>query len=212
MADACAVSVLRRRAHWSSQTSIHNPMLDEKPSLADHPNPSAARRLLPQRLRPSIGEAVPDRARRAAAVDLRPRTAKFTLIDTCFTTHHLVFAEMPTTRCGSAPVARRAGSSAGSTQMFDATGDERKSQGWTALILDTNATASATTMSSRTAGRSTKDKRILAALRHRYNPVDGSIWARCSYPAASCASCRRQSTGTALAEYYEVPFNDRRRR
>ena len=68
-----------------------------------------------------------------------PKTGKFTLIDTCFSTHHLMFAEdanhtlwLSSGGAGSGVVGWL------NTKMFDETGDEQKSQGWTAFILDTN--------------------------------------------------------------------------
>ena len=68
-----------------------------------------------------------------------PKTGKFTLISTCFPTHHLQFAEDANqtlwTSAGG-PGERRGGLA--QRKMFEETGDEKKSQGWTALILDTN--------------------------------------------------------------------------
>ena len=55
-----------------------------------------------------------------------PKNKKFTLVDTCFPTHHLQFLrKMPTTRCGPAQ-AVPAASVVGwlNTKMFEETGDE----------------------------------------------------------------------------------------
>src|SRR5206468_2786460 len=65
-----------------------------------------------------------------------PKTGKLTHIGTCFSTHHLMFAEDANRTLwtsGGGPVVGWL-----NTRLFDRTGDEAKSQGWTALILDTN--------------------------------------------------------------------------
>ena len=65
-----------------------------------------------------------------------PKTQKLTHISTCFGTHHLMFAEDANRTLwtsGGGPVVGWL-----NTKMFDETGDEEKSQGWTALVLDTN--------------------------------------------------------------------------
>src|SRR5207253_465117 len=68
-----------------------------------------------------------------------PASGKFTLISTCFPTHHLIFAEDANNTLWT---------SAGGPQvpvvgwldrkLFEETGDEQKAQGWTPLILDRN--------------------------------------------------------------------------
>src|SRR5205085_8478880 len=69
---------------------------------------------------------------------LDPKTMKYTFVDTCFQTHHLNFAydandTLWTSSGGGGGVVGWL-----DTKMFDATGDAAKSQGWTALIVDTN--------------------------------------------------------------------------
>src|ERR671929_1324994 len=65
-----------------------------------------------------------------------PRTGQQVAIDTCFGTHHLMFAEDANNTLWTSG----GGSVVGwlNTKMFDETGDEEKSQGWTALVLDAN--------------------------------------------------------------------------
>ena len=68
-----------------------------------------------------------------------PRSGKITLISTCFPTHHVVFAE----DANHTLWASAGGSQGGvigwlNRKMFEETGDEVKSQGWTATVLDTN--------------------------------------------------------------------------
>ena len=65
-----------------------------------------------------------------------PKTKKITHISTCFGTHHLMFAEDANNTLWTSGGGQVVGWL--NTKMFDETGDEVKSQGWTALIMDTN--------------------------------------------------------------------------
>jgi hypothetical protein len=100
------------------------------------------------------------------------------------------------------------------TRLFEETGDEAASQGWTALILDTNGN-----------GRRddyvepdqpldpSLDKRILAGFYAVAPAPDGSVWGTSlGYPGAVV----RLDPGanppqTALAELYELPLDDQHR-
>src|SRR5207249_5502404 len=64
------------------------------------------------------------------------------------------------------------------TKMFDQTHDEQKSQGWTALILDTNGNGKRDDyVEPDQPADPTKDKRINAAFYGvTVSPADGSIW------------------------------------
>ena len=76
-----------------------------------------------------------DRAVRHIAV-FDPKTKKYTFVDTCYSTHHPQFgydANDTLWTSGGGPVVGWL-----NTKMFDQTGDAAKSQGWTALVLDTN--------------------------------------------------------------------------
>src|ERR1700682_3392328 len=125
---------------WNSQNNVHNPMFDEKGRVwltstvrgPDNPawcqegssHPSA--KLTPQKTS----------GRQLAMYD--PKTKELSLIDTCFSTHHLVFAEDANRTLWTS--SGGGGGAIGwlNTKMWDATHDEQKSQGWTALVLDTN--------------------------------------------------------------------------
>ena len=75
-----------------------------------------------------------DAGRQLAMYD--PKTKKLTHISTCFGTHHLMFAEDANNTLWTSGGGQVVGWL--NTKMFDETHDEVKSQGWTALILDTN--------------------------------------------------------------------------
>ena len=70
---------------------------------------------------------------------LDPQTQKFTLIDTCFPTHHVQFGfdEDRTLWTSSGGIGAEVLGWI-NTKVLEETGDEAKAQGWTAFILDTN--------------------------------------------------------------------------
>jgi hypothetical protein len=152
-----------------------------------------------------------------------PKTKKFTLIDTCFPTQHLNFAEDAnhTLWLGPGPPGGEGSASEGdaggvvgwiNTKMFEATGDEEKSQGWTALILDTNGNGKRDDyVEADKPVDPTKDKRITAWFYGIVpSPTDGSIWGSVvGFPGKIV----RLNPGTnppetALAEVYEPPFHN----
>ena len=200
---------------WNSQTSVHNPMFDEK-----------GRVWLTARIRPPANPAFckkgsdhpsaklfpVERAGRHLAI-YEPKTKKFTLIDTCFSTHHLVFAE----DANNTLWLSSGGAGSGilgwlNTKMFDETGDEQKSQGWTAFILDTNGNGKRDEyVEPDQPIDPTKDKRIVAGYYGiGVNPVDGSIWGSVlRFPGAVIrVNPGDNPPATTLTEIYEVPWNE----
>jgi hypothetical protein len=144
--------------------------------------------------------------RHIAVFDLK--TKKYTFVDTCFSTHHLQFGydnNDTLWTSGGGPVVGWL-----NTKMFDQTGDAAKSQGWTALVLDTNGNGKRDAYTEPDQPQDpTKDRRINSAFYAVMpNPADGSIWgATLGVPGAVV----RLSPGsnppeTALAEVYRVPM------
>ena len=83
-----------------------------------------------------------ERANRHLAV-YDPVAEQLTHISTCFSNHHLVFAEDANRTLWTSSGGGGEGGGPGvvgwlNTRLFDATGDEQAAQGWTPLILDTN--------------------------------------------------------------------------
>jgi hypothetical protein len=159
-----------------------------------------------------------------------PATKKVSMIDTCFSTHHLIFASdandtLWTSSGGGGGVVGWL-----NTKLWDHTHDDAKSQGWTALILDTNGNGKRdayaegtqsviTAPSGESLGVSkvlnatpdpTKDTRLNAAFYGLAVAPDGMVWGSVlGFPGGLV----RLNPGsnppeTALAEYYEVPWND----
>jgi len=194
---------------WTSRTDVHNPMFDGQGRLwvtarvrtpatpaycrAGSTHPSA--KLFP----------IDTSVRQAAMVD--PKTKKITYINTCFDTHHLMFAEDANNTLwfngyGSQVLGWI------NTKMFDATHDEVKSQGWTGLILDTNGNGKRDAyVKPDQPIDPAKDKQIDDALYIAAPAPDGSIWGSVlGYPGAIIRVVPGANpTETALAERYELP-------
>ena len=123
---------------WTSRNNVHNPMLDERgrvwltsavrvpdnPAFCKEGSSHPSAKLFP----------LPRAGRHLAVWD--PKSDKLTHIATCFGTHHLMFAEDASNTLWTSGGGQVVGWF--NTKMFEETGDEEKSQGWTALILDTN--------------------------------------------------------------------------
>jgi hypothetical protein len=95
-------------------------------------------------------------------------------------------------------------------KMFDQTGDAARSQGWTALVLDTNGNGKRDAyVEPDQPVDPTKDKRIVASFYAVMpSPVDGSIWgAVYGNPGAVVRLVPGSNPpSTALAEVYNVPM------
>ncbi len=195
---------------WTSKNNVHNPMFDERgrvwiTSTVRPPENSAFCQAGSSH--PSAKLFPLSRAGRHLAV-YDPKTQKLTHISTCFSTHHLMFAEDANRTLwtsGGGPVVGWL-----NTKLFDETGDEERSQGWTALILDTNGN-----------GRRddyvepdqpvdpTTDKRVTAGFYAVAPAPDGSVWGTSlGYPGAVVRlDPGPNPPATALAELYELPLD-----
>jgi len=187
---------------WDSQTSMHNPMFDEKgrvwftSRVRPPANPDFCKKGSDH---PSAKLMPTDTANRHLSM-YDPKSGKITLISTCFPTHHLVFAGGP----GSGVIGWL------NRKMFDDTGDEVKSQGWTALILDTNGNGKRDDyVEPNEPVDPTKDKRVVAAFYGiGVNPVDGTIWGTVlGFPGYVIRlNPGSNPPATALAELFEPPL------
>ena len=198
---------------WTSKANVHNPMFDEKGRVwitstirgADNPafckagsqHPSA--KLFP----------VNRSGRQLAMYD--PKTKKLTHIDTCFGTHHLMFAEDANRTLwtsGGGPVVGWL-----DTKKFDETGDAQASQGWTALVLDYNGNGRRDDYTEPgQPSDPTKDRRITNGLYAVSPAPDGSIWgSSLGFPGGIVRLVPgAHPPETALAEYFETPYGNER--
>jgi hypothetical protein len=198
---------------WNSKANVHSLMMDAKGRVwtASTIRAAADSAFCKQGSSDPSAMLFPlERSGRQASV-YDPETKKFTTIDLCFGTQHLMFAEdVNNTLWFSNP----GGDVTGwlNTKMFDETHDEAKSQGWTALVLDTNGNGKRDAyVEPDQPVDSTKDKRIKAGFYAvSPSPVDGSIWGTVLGFPGSIVRLNPGSnpSATALAEIYEPPLNN----
>ena len=166
-------------AIWDSRANVHNPMLDHLGRLwltsrvRPRENPAFCR----GRLGPSLGEGVPGHGEPVAIwrCTIHQRRSSRSS-STCFSTHHLVFAEDDDHTLWTSGGGQVIGWL--NTKMLEETGDEKQSQGWTALILDTNGNGTRDDyVEPDEPVDPTKDKRISSGYYGvAVNPNDGTIW------------------------------------
>jgi hypothetical protein len=147
-----------------------------------------------------------DRAVRHLSV-LNLKTMKYDFIETCYSTHHPQFgydANDTLWTSGGGPVVGWL-----NTKRFDATGDAAASQGWTALVLDTNGNGKRDAYVEPDQPLDpAKDKRVNSPFYAVMpSPVDGSIWgSTLGVPGALVRLAPGPNPPeTALAEVYTVP-------
>jgi hypothetical protein len=196
---------------WNSKNNVHNPMMDARGRvwLTSTVRPAGNPAFCQEGSSHPSAKAFPlsGAYRHLAMYD--PKTQELTHIGTCFSTHHLMFAEDANDTLWTSGGGQVVGWL--NTKLFDETGDEEKSQGWTALVMDTNGNGKRDAYVEPDAPPdSTKDTRIASAFYAVSPAPDGSVWGTVMGLPGSVV---RLSPGanppdTALAEMYEVPFNN----
>ena len=198
---------------WDSRTDTHNPMIDQKgrtwfttrirptanPAFckagSDHPS---------AKFFPLVGSG-----RQLSLWD--PKTEKFTLIDTCFGTHHITFAE----DANNTIWASSGGAGGGAvgwfnTKMFDETGDEQKSQGWTPIIIDTSGKGPGQPYTQPGKPQEEgKNMRLNAGFYGVSVAPDGSVWGSVRVFPGQIVRITPGANPpeTAISEVYNMPFN-----
>lgn len=193
---------------WTSKNNVHNPMIDERgrvwitSAVRPPDNPAVCKE---GSTHPSAKLFPLARSGRHLAM-YDPKTQKLTHIGTCFSTHHLMFAEDANNTLwtsGGGPVIGWL-----NTKKFETTGDEEASQGWTTLILDTNGNGKRDAyVEPNEPVDPTKDKRIAAGLYSVAPSPDGSVWgSSLGFPGSVVRLVPGANPPeTALVEYYELP-------
>ena len=199
-------------AIWDSRANVHNPMLDERgrvwltSRVRPAENPAFCREGSDH---PSARAFPTTRAGRHLAV-YDPVSEEMTLISTCFSTHHLIFAEDENNTLWTSGGGQVIGWL--NTKMFDETGDEERSQGWTPLIVDTNGNGQRDDyVEPNEPLDPEKDMRIRSGYYGvAYNPIDGSIWgSSLGFPGAILRlDPGTEPATTALTEIYETPWGN----
>jgi len=201
-----------QNAIWDSQTITHNPMMDDKgrvwltSQVRRNANPDWCQAGSDQ---PSA-KAFPIKESNRNIAMFDPATKKFTLIGTCFPTHHLAFSRDHARLFFSAGVAGPGVLGWLDVKKFEETGDEMASQSWTPFVLDTSGDGQrGEYVQPDQPVDPAKDKRIAV---NEYaiavSPADGSIWGTViGYPGAIVRTVLGPNpVETALSEIYEPPL------
>ena len=196
---------------WNSKTNVHNPMLDDKgrvwitATVRPPENPDFCKE---GSNHPSAKAFPLEKSHRQLGY-YNPETKKYTHISTCFSTHHLMFAEDENNTLWTSGGGEVIGWL--DTKKYEATGDEAASQGWTPLILDTNGNGKRDKyVEPNDPVNPSLDKRIAKGLYACSPAADGSVWgSSLGYPGAVIRlNPGSNPSETALVEYYELPLND----
>jgi hypothetical protein len=198
---------------WDSRTVIHNPMLDEKrrvwftARIAPQANPDFCKSAAHSSAKvfPLEGEA----SRHLSMYD--PKKGKWTLIRTCFPTHHLNFGFdddhtlWTSSGAGGANVLGWL-----NRYVYERTGDDAISQGWTPFVLDTSGDGKrGAYVEPADPVDPKKDKRVAVNMYSvAVSPLDGTVWGTVlGYPGGIVrVAPGKDPARTALSEYYEVPL------
>jgi hypothetical protein len=197
---------------WDGRTLNHNPMMDERgrvwftPRVRPEANPDFCR----QGSDHPSARAFPLQQSGRHLSMLDPATGTFTLISTCFPTHHLNFArDANQTLWTSAGVAGPGVIGWLNRKMFEETHDEARAQGWTPFVVDTNGNGRRDAYVE--PGQPIDPAKDTRAAVNIYavsvSPADGSIWGTVLGYRGSIVRVvpGPDPTHTALTEIYEPP-------
>jgi hypothetical protein len=188
---------------WDSQTSTHNQMMDQRgrvwatarvrppanPDWCKNGSSHPSAKVFP----------IEQSTRHLSMYD--PASGRWTLISTCFPTHHVIFAEDADNTLWTSS----GGTGAGvlgwlKPRVLEETGDEARAQGWTPFIVDSNGNGR----------RDAEDRRVTLGLYSvAVNPKDGSVWGTALAPFPTSVvrvAPGPDPTHTALTEIYEPPL------
>ena len=199
-------------APWDSAANVHNPMIDQDgrvwitARVRGRDNPAFCQEGSDH---PSA-QAYPTQfnGRQLGMVDL---DGEYHHIDTCFGTHHLMFAEDADNTLWTSGGGQVIGWL--NTREYLETGDYEAAQGWTPFILDTNGNGVRDDfVGANEAPDPTKDTQIFPGFGfYSVNPApDGSVWGTIlGYPGAVARLVPGDNPAeTAITEYYELPVDE----
>ena len=197
---------------WDGHTLNHNPMMDEKgrvwftPRVRPEPNPDFCK----QGSEHPSARVFPLESSGRHLSMFDPASGSFTLISTCFPTHHLNFAsDANQTLWTSAGIGGPGVIGWLNRKMFEETHDEVRSQGWTPFIVDTNGNGRRDAyVEPGQPSDPAKDTRVAVnTYAVAVSPADGSVWGTVVGYRGSIVRVvpGPDPTHTALVEIYEPP-------
>ena len=197
-------------AIWNSQTTVHSFSMDKQgrvwaagrvrklktPAWCQSGSDLISAKLFP----------IPQGQR--GLILYEPKTKETTTVDTCFTWGHVNFDDHDVLWSSFGPTGVEGWFD---TKIWDKTHDEKKAQGWSAFVLDYNGNGKRDAYTEpNQAADPTKDKRIDVSFYGDSPAPDGSVWGSVlGMPGALVRFIPgSHPPETALAEYYEVPWNN----
>jgi hypothetical protein len=199
---------------WDGKTTPHSLYLDEKSRVwyAARIRPAANPDFCKKGSDHPSAKVYPIETSGRQITMYDPKTEKFTMINTCYPTHHLQFGfDANNTLWASAggPASGAAGWL--NVKMFEETGDEVKSQGWTPFILDTNGNGKRDEYTEPNQPFDpNKDRRINVAFYGvSPSPLDGTVWGTSlAFPGyvVRLDPTKPDPSSTSLAEVFEIPL------
>jgi len=197
---------------WDSKTLAHNPMMDERGRVwfTSRIRPAENPEFCKQGSTHPSARVVPLQQSNRHLGVYDPANARWTLISTCFATHHLNFAQdRDRTLWLSGGIEGPGVIGWLNRRLFEETGDEVRSQGWTPFVLDANGNGRRDAyVEPNQPADPTKDTRvIITTYAVAISPADGAVWGTSvGYPGAIVRVMPGPNpTETALAEIYQPP-------
>lgn len=197
-------------AIWNSKTTVHSFSMDKQGRVW-----AAARVRKPQtpawcREGSDLASAklFPIRQGQRGLEMYDPKTKQLTTIDTCFTWGHVNMDDHDVLWSSFGPAGIEGWFD---TRVWDKTHDEKQAQGWSAFVLDYNGNGKRDAYTEPNQPPDpAKDRRINVSYYGDSPAPDGSVWG--SVQGMPGALVRfipgSHPPETALAEYYEVPWNN----
>jgi hypothetical protein len=197
---------------WDGQTSPHSLYFDDKARIwfAARIRPAATPAFCRAGSDHPSAKVFPINNSNRQITMYDPKTKQFKLIDTCFGTHHVQFGfDANNTLWASSGGAQGGAVGWINTKMYEETGDEIKSQGWTPFILDTNGNGQRDAYTEPNQPFDpNKDRRVQVAFYGASPSRDGTVWGTSlGFPGyvVRLDPTKGDPSTTSLSEIYEFP-------
>ena len=195
---------------WNSQTSVHSFAMDKQGRVwsAARVRPAQTPAWCKEGSDHPSAKLFPINQAQRGLIVYDPKTKQTTTIDTCFSWGHVNFDENDVLWSSFGPAGVEGWFD---TKAWDTTHDEKTSQGWTAFVLDYNGNGKRDAYTEPNQPNDpAKDRRLQVQFYGDSPAYDGSIWGTVQgMPGALVRLAPgARPPETALAEIYEVPWNN----